>query len=210
MGDRASEQNLLQICKGYLKQKYAKPGNVFLGVVSRLDTQTSGVMVFARTSKGAGRLSAQFRQRQVVKRYLAVVEGHAPESGAWLDHVRKNDAVHCMQVMSEKNAGAKLAALSFQRLAKGARTSLVDVELQTGRKHQIRVQFGSRGHPVLGDRKYGGTRSFRTGIALHSYLLQLEHPVKKCPLKFCAPPPGNWPFFTEITGHLASLTSNAE
>lgn len=186
----------------YLKRTYGKPGNVYVGVVSRLDAMTSGVLVLARTSKGAARLSAQFADRGAagpIKLYLAAVEGHwAEPQGELDDHVLKDDARHRMRVVASSTAGAKQARLRYARLMANDRASVIAIRLLTGRKHQIRLQFAERGHPVLGDRKYGATSRFsfdtplKGGIALHSWRLRIMHPTKRIPLWFEAPPPKSW------------------
>lgn len=183
---------------GYLKQKYNKPGNVFVGIVSRLDTVTSGVVVLARTSKGASRLSEQIRQSRMRKEYLAAVEGHlADESGERSDWLVKDERAHRMRVAAQDAPGAQLARLQFETLARGGHDAnaytLVRVELLTGRKHQIRVQMAAAGHPVWGDRKYGAVSpAVGRGIALHSSVLELEHPTRREPLRFETPPPPTW------------------
>ena len=182
----------------YLKQKYHKPGSVFVGIVSRLDTVTSGVVVLARTSKGAARLSEQIRQSRMRKEYLAVVEGHlADDSGEWSEWLIKDDRAHRMRVAASQSPAAQLARLRFAVLARGGNGATaytrVQVELLTGRKHQIRVQMAAAGHPVWGDRKYAAvTPAVGRGIALHSSLLELEHPTRRESLRFEAPPPPSW------------------
>lgn len=154
--------SLLDITKSWLKQKYDKPGNVFLGLVHRLDRSVGGVVVFAKTSKGASRLSEQFRDRTVEKTYhaLAVVSENA---GDWEDDI-----------------DGKKGRLSFQVERRFAKTALVRIALETGRKHQIRIQFSKRGAPLLGDAKYGSTLPFYPGaIALEATSLEFEHPIRK-------------------------------
>lgn len=182
----------------YLKQKYNKPGNVFVGIVSRLDTVTSGVLVLARTSKGAARLSEQIRRSRMRKIYRAVVEGHlVTDSGELKDWLRKDDAAHRMRVAGESQPDARLAHLRYHTLARrgseGASKTLLEIELVSGRKHQIRVQMAAAGHPVWGDRKYGATTpAVGTGIALHSSVLEFEHPTRGEPLHFETPTPATW------------------
>lgn len=199
MGVSESERSLAKEAKSYLKQKYNKPGNVYLGVVSRLDAFTTGVVLFARTSKAAKRLSEMFRSRDVEKTYLVVVEGRVhPEFGTYQDWVVKDETQKRMKTVSSQQPAAKTAKLSYSRLKRLNDCSVLKVILETGRKHQIRVQFASRGHPVLGDRKYGSRRRFSAGIALHAHRLALTHPVKRTGLVLESAPPGSWrPYLSE-------------
>lgn len=192
MGVAANRPSVVSEVKTYLKEKYQKPGNVFLGVVSRLDSHTSGVLVLARTSKAAARLSDQFRRGTVDKTYLAMVEGRLAEpAGEMTDWIDKDDAAHRMFATRQPGPSAREARLTFQTIGLSADTTLVEVVLLTGRKHQIRVQFASRGHPVVGDRKYGSRRGFR-GIALLAKSLRLVHPVRKSEMVFSVTPPESW------------------
>jgi 23S rRNA pseudouridine1911/1915/1917 synthase len=199
MGVAADVPSALTLAKEYIKQKYDKPGNVYLGVVSRLDAPTTGVLLMARTSKAAGRLTEQFRQREVDKLYWAVVEKPlAEETGRLEDHVRKDERHRKMHVTHADAAGAQFAALVYRSLGKITGGHLLEVRLETGRKHQIRLQLGSRGGPIVGDRKYGSSRPFPAGIALHSRQLQITHPVGGEPLEFVASLPATWkPFAIE-------------
>ncbi len=176
----------------YLKHKYNKPGNVFVGIVSRLDTFTSGVLVLARTSKAASRLSAQFRETSPKKTYLAVLEGRL-EGGPhqWVDWVRKDDAAHRMRCVATAD-GAQRAELNLSVIRSWSNRTLVRVQLLTGRKHQIRVQASSRGHAVWGDQKYAATTRMAQGIALHSHRLEILHPTRREPLQFRSDPPESW------------------
>ena len=188
MGVKPGEPSLIQQAKQYLKQKYHKPGNVYLGVVSRLDALVSGVIVLARTSKAAARLTEQFKKRTVQKTYWAVVEGHGlPSAGTFEDWLVKDESAQRMRVVKPGTSGAQAARLSFRRLRELPDATLLEVQLETGRKHQIRVQFAERGHPILGDKKYGGQRSFPGGIALHARQLCLTHPVTKEEVDLLAP-----------------------
>lgn len=187
----------------YLKKKYAKPGNVFVGIVSRLDAMTSGVLVLARTSKAAARLSQQFRESRPAKRYLAVVHGRPqPGSGRLVDTVYKDDAAHRMRCADGKAVSSgKEAELRYETLAARHDRTLLAIDLITGRKHQIRVQWASRGHPVWGDRKYEAASRTKRGIALHAWQLTIQHPTRKEPLTLIAPPPASWQSFGfEATG----------
>jgi 23S rRNA pseudouridine1911/1915/1917 synthase len=201
MGVEQGTKSALTLAKAYLKQKYNKPGNVYLGVVSRLDAVVTGALVFARTSKAAARLTEQFKAGTVEKTYWALVEGRLdPPAGEWTDYVAKDDAAQRMRLVTAKHAGAQRASLAYQVLsfnpqASGLKpqVSLVEVQLHTGRKHQIRVQFAGRGHPILGDRKYGGTRPFPNGIALHCRRLAFQHPTRDERIEVTAPLPPAWP-----------------
>ncbi len=194
MGTGDDRVTLLDVAKQYIKQKYDKPGNVYLGVVSRLDAVTSGVIVFARTSKAADRLSRLFHDRKVDKRYLALVEGlPQPSSRVIESFLIKDDSQKRMVGHQREIAGSKLARLSYTTIASRAERALLSVELETGRKHQIREQLASIGHAVVGDRKYGSDVSFPGGVALHAYRLAFLHPVGNDALEFTAPLPGVWP-----------------
>jgi 23S rRNA pseudouridine1911/1915/1917 synthase len=186
--------SVVTLAKAYLKQKYNKPGNVYLGVVSRLDASTSGVLVLARTSKAAARLTEQFREREAEKTYWALVEQPPePPTGELSHWVLKNDRKLQMGIVPPRTRGAQHAKLSYQTLRTEKLGTLVEVRLHTGRKHQIRLQLAEVGCPILGDHKYGSRRDFPgEGIALHAALLAIEHPTTKGRLEFHAPPPKNW------------------
>lgn len=193
MGAQAGQTSLIYIAKEYVRKKYKKPGKVFLGVVSRLDAPVSGVLVFARTSKAAARLTQQFRDREVEKTYWAVVpEGIEPAAGTCEDWLCHNERLRRVVVCSERSSGAALARLSYHTLTRIAGCQLLEINLETGRKHQIRVQLAHREHPILGDMKYGSARTFGNGIALHARSLRLIHPVRKEPLELMAPTPPSW------------------
>ncbi len=193
MGVAAGETSLLTLAKEYLKQRYAKPGNVYLGVVSRLDEPVSGVVLLARTSKSAARLSEQFRSRSVEKIYWAIVEGRLdPPSGQWVDTIAKDEAERRMRRVSAAAPDGREARLRYRRLKILQSGSLVEFELETGRKHQIRLQSSLHGHPILGDRKYGGSRAFPKGIALHARRLAFDHPISKARIELEAPLPASW------------------
>ncbi|WP_425615701.1 RluA family pseudouridine synthase [Anatilimnocola sp. NA78] len=187
------EPSVARLAKEYLKLKYSKPGNVYLGVVSRLDAMVSGVLVLARTSKAAARLSEQFRERETSKIYWALVE-RLPrgKSGELVHWVRKDERQQKMVVVPTGTSGAQEARLNFRSLGKVSGAELLEVELLTGRKHQIRLQLAETGSPILGDRKYGIGTPFADGIALHSRTLTIAHPVTKESLTFTAPLPMAW------------------
>lgn len=191
-GAAPGEPSVVEWARDYLKHRYDKPGNVYIGVVSRLDRDVSGVLLLARTSKAAARLNDQFRERTVEKTYWAVIEGRPPSTFECEDWLAPDPAGARMQVLDRDTAGAQSARLSGRLLAEVAGGRLVELNLETGRKHQIRVQLASRGWNVVGDRKYGGTRKFAAGIALHCRRLSATHPTRGDRLTFEAPPPKAW------------------
>ena len=194
MGAVAGTLSLIEMAKWYLKQRYNKPGQVYLGVVSRLDAPVTGVILFARTSKAAARLTQAFRERSVSKRYWALVWPPPPESSARLRHfLRKDESARRMVVCASDHLGAQLAELSYRRRGTADGLSWLEVELHTGRKHQIRLQLATARCPIAGDRRYGSRRPFPQGIALHARQLELIHPVRRQPLVIVAPPPSYWP-----------------
>lgn len=189
--------------KAYLKAKYLKPGNVYLGIPHRLDRPVSGVVLFARNSKAAARLAEQFRERQVKKIYWCVLE-RPPESpdGVLTDFLMKHaDQAH-VDVVAAETPDAKPASLRYRTLTRCEGGTLVEVELETGRMHQIRVQFASRGWPVLGDVQYGASRLLgdsgetpeprSSPIALHARRLTFRHPIRYEPVTVMAPLPAAW------------------
>jgi 23S rRNA pseudouridine1911/1915/1917 synthase len=197
-GDETGDESLLEQAKAYLKAKYAKPGNVFLGLVHRLDRPVSGVVLMARTSKGAARLSEQFRAGTVRKVYLAIVEGHvAAAEGELRDWLVKNEATNVVRVVSPGTAGGKQSVLRYRRLKSGRGGTLLEVTPLTGRSHQIRVQLAHAGHPIRGDSKYGSTHRGGGTITLHAQSLTFEHPVCREPMTVSAPMPDEWPALLE-------------
>ncbi len=194
MGAPAGTTSLIEQARDYIKRKYNKPGKVYLGIVSRLDAPVSGVLVIARTSKAASRLTEQFRQRAVVKKYWALVEEvPQPAEGHWIDWLVHHDRHRKVLAVEAERAGARRAELSYRLLDPVGRYQCLEVQLQTGRKHQIRVQLSARGLPIVGDRKYDSLQSFPVGIALHSCQLEFSHPVGDEWLQFQVPPPASWP-----------------
>lgn len=192
------EPSVYTLAKDYLKEKYQKPGNVYLGIVSRIDKRVGGVLVLARTSKAASRLSQQFRDGHPKKTYLAVVEGQLPctaDPETLVEHVLKSEQAKKMRIVDAIVPGAQLAKLRWRCLATHQDKSLCEIELLTGRKHQIRVQLAGMGHPIVGDQKYGSHRPFNDAIALHAYRLQIEHPTRKEPMEFKSAPPATWSRF---------------
>ena len=193
MGVPEGGPSLLTMAQTYIRRKYHKAGAVYLGIVSRLDAPVTGVVLIARTSKAAARLTAAFASREVEKQYWAVVEGDVePPEGTCEDWLRKDERHRCVHITNRDAKGAQLARLSYRRVKFLAGTTLLEVELDTGRKHQMRVQLSSRGFPILGDAKYGARRSFATGIALHSRRLAIVHPVRGTRLEIVAPLPPSW------------------
>ncbi len=193
MGVQADRPSLLSLAKQDLKRRHGKPGNVYLGVVSRLDAPVTGVVLMARTSKAARRLNEQFRARSVEKVYWAVVEGRVrAAAGECVDWVGADQRHRRMRIVGPALAGAKEARLVFRRLQRLGQESLLEVRLETGRKHQIRLQMAHLGHPVLGDRKYGSRQRFSAGIALHARRLVFVHPVRRQPMELEAPLPPSW------------------
>jgi 23S rRNA pseudouridine1911/1915/1917 synthase len=189
-GDGTGDTSLLELCRAYVKQQFNKPGNVFLGLVHRLDRPVSGVVVFARTSKAAARLSAQLRARQVHKIYWALVEGEVPAEGRLIDRLVRT----ATRSRVTKDESGLLAELQFKRLGYWQGISWVEVILETGRHHQIRVQFAHYGHPVVGDRRYGAATPFTPyALALHARMLRLQHPTRPEVLTFTTEPERYWP-----------------
>ena len=195
-GALAGAPSLVEWGKSYVKRKYNKPGNVYLGVVSRLDAQATGVLVFARTSKAAARLNEQFRERAVRKTYwVLVAPALTRERGRMEDWLRHDEGRRRVESCDANARGAQRATLGYRTLSSEEATfphQCLEVHLETGRKHQIRVQCALRGSPVVGDTKYGSSLRMPRGIALHSRRLQLVHPVGGRPLEFQAPPPNDW------------------
>lgn len=182
-----NEETIDRVVKRYLKEKYQKPGNVFLGVVQRLDRPVSGVLLFARTSKAAGRLAEQFREGTIEKIYWAVVEGEWREmAGSLEDWLRKDDDRGRVEVVPAGTEGARQALLHYQRRAVHDGLSWLELRPQTGRTHQLRVQLASRDRPIYGDAKYGGVRTFGTAIALHARSLTFLHPIRHEPITLIA------------------------
>ena len=175
---------MLTLIKAYIKEKYNKPGEVFLGLVHRLDRPVGGIMVFARTSKAASRLSESIRVKDFSKKYLAVVEGKFEnKAGTLEDYLFKDEALNKSRVVSKDKKGAKLARLTYEVVEEKENTSLVKINLETGRHHQIRVQFANSGHPLIGDQKYGKSNP-GIQIALWAYELEFKHPTKDEVMKF--------------------------
>ncbi|MBM4000464.1 MAG: RNA pseudouridine synthase [Planctomycetes bacterium] len=188
--------------KQFLKGRYAKPGNVYLGIIHRLDRPVTGAMVFARHVRAARRLCEQFEARSVRKTYWAIVEGTVfLDEGEWRDTMRKVPNEARAERVPATAADAREAVLRFRVVRRDASTSLLEIELDTGRMHQIRLQASSRGHAILGDHLYGSRRGFgpetaearERAIALHARRLQFVHPMTRDPVDVTAPLPTYWP-----------------
>jgi 23S rRNA pseudouridine1911/1915/1917 synthase len=190
---QGKEETLDRAVKAYLKEKYSKPGDVFLGVVHRLDKPVSGVLLFARTSKAAERISRQFREGTVEKIYWAVVEGEMVSSaGSLEDWLLKDKRVGRVEVVEPRTRGARQALLHFQRKAIHGGLTWVEIRPQTGRTHQLRVQLAHHAHPIFGDAKYGSIHTFGRSVALHARALTFLHPIRYEPITLTADLPRHW------------------
>jgi 23S rRNA pseudouridine1911/1915/1917 synthase len=179
--DSSNDIDLLSLCKKYLKEKYNKPGNVYLGLVHRLDRPVSGVCVFAKTSKAAARLSKQISDHTFKKEYLAVVEdNNLKQSGHYEDYLLKDSKTNTVKI--DKNG--KLAILDYELIKRKNNLALVKIQLQTGRSHQIRVQFSSRNHSLYGDQRYNKNAKVGQQIALHAYKITFKHPITNEVIEF--------------------------
>lgn len=190
---QGKEETLDRAVKAYLKKKYQKKGNVFLGVVHRLDRPVSGVLLFARTSKAAARLSKQFREGTIEKTYWAMVEGDWPKiAGSLEDWLLKDRDAGRVHVVEPRTQGSKLALLHYQRRGGLDDITWLEIRPQTGRGHQLRVQLAHAGHPIYGDAKYGSVHTFGKAIALHARSLTFFHPVRHEPITLTAELPKSW------------------
>lgn len=187
--DKSGDEDLLTMLKKYLKEKYNKPGEVYLGLVHRLDRPVGGVMVFAKTSKAASRLSKQVQKHEFKKIYMAVIEGKVSESGTFKDKLKKDEKTNITRVSED----GKEAELSYNLIGFVNNLSLVRISLKTGRSHQIRVQFASRKIPLYGDQKYN-PNAVKDQIALFASKLEFKHPITKEVMSFELPLPERYPF----------------
>jgi 23S rRNA pseudouridine1911/1915/1917 synthase len=192
-GDRSGDPCLADAVKHYIREKYGKQGNVFLGVVHRLDRPTSGVVVFARTSKALQRMNALFRENRVRKVYWGMVKNAPPKRSDTLIHyLTRNPAQNKSYPQSVPAAGAKEARLSYRWILSVERYHLLEIDLHTGRHHQIRAQLAAIGCPIKGDLKYGFPRSNpEGGIHLHAREVSFDHPVQNIPIRIIADPPAD-------------------
>lgn len=192
-GDKTGDKPMSEMVKDYLKEKYNKPGNVFCGVVHRLDRPTSGVVVFAKTSKALTRLNKMFKDDVVEKVYWAIVQNRPPKNSDELIHYTvKNERINKSLAYDIEKSNTKKAILHYSLIAQSDNYFLLDVNLKTGRHHQIRVQLSKIGCPIKGDLKYGAKRSNRDGsISLHARSLSFIHPVSQIKIDVVAPVPND-------------------
>jgi len=197
--DESKDMDLLTIIKDFIKERDNKSGNVYVGLVHRLDRVTGGIMVYAKTSKAAGRLAEQMKTGDFAKKYLTVVCGELKNKKAILtNYLRKNSITNTVYVCTETEKDAKLARLDYEVCETIENLNLVKVNLHTGRSHQIRVQFSAMGTPLYGDMRYGGANAVKGNIALWASLLSFTHPTTKERLVFKIEPPTDispWKFF---------------
>lgn len=193
-GDRTNDASLLDLARRWIRARYQKPGNVFLALVHRLDRPVAGVIVLARTSKAAGRMGQQFRTGRVEKQYAAVVEGVVPEaSSALVDYLERRGPTS--RIVAASTPKSQEARLSFRILDTGNKRSFLEIDLETGRHHQIRAQLAGMGHPVLGDLRYGAAGPMdRKQLALFARKLAFTHPTRKIRMEFVCPLPAGWPW----------------
>lgn len=200
--DKTGDVDMLSLVKEYIKQKFHKPGEVYLGLVHRLDRPVGGVMVFARTSKAAARLSEQVRSRQLKKKYLVISDGKfEKKQGTLQDYLAKNERLNTSKVVDKMVKNSKLAILDYEVLKyqEEIDLSLVKINLHTGRHHQIRVQLANFGHSIYGDQKYG-MRGRGKQICLWAYELTMFHPITKEEMTFRALPEkiGSWKILEDV------------
>lgn len=195
-GDDTNDKDMVNLLKSYVKEKYNKPGNVFIGLVHRLDRPVGGVMVFAKTSKAASRLSEQVRNKSFKKTYRAVIHKTMSKKEDNLkDYLYKNKKTNMVSVVNKNHKDAKNAELDYETLQSKNNFSLVQIDLKTGRPHQIRVQFASRKHPLFGDQRYGkDVNKVGQQIALWSYKIEITHPTTKEKMEFICEPPKEYPW----------------
>ncbi len=187
--DASGDPDLLTLLKNYIRSRYEKPGEVYLGLVHRLDRPVGGIMVFAKTSKAAARLSAQFASHEAKKRYCAIVRGRPKPKDTLTDWLYKDETTFSSRVVAPETEGAKQARLSYALLGQAEDTALLDIALDTGRPHQIRVQLMHAGYPIVGDQRYGTGEQAGEQIRLWAYALTLSHPTLKENMTFFSAPP---------------------
>lgn len=196
-GDKTGDKPLSDVVKEYIKEKYNKPGNVFLGTVHRLDRPTSGIVIFARTSKALERLNKMLRDKEIKKTYFAVVKGHlTKKTNTLTNFLKKNPKNNKSSAFPKEIAGSKKAILHYKVVKELDNYSLLEIDLETGRHHQIRCQLSNIGHPIKGDLKYGFARSNKNGsIHLHARKIAFIHPVSKNQITITSPLPKNDPIW---------------
>ena len=192
--DESQDLDLLNMLKDDLVKRFDKPGDAYLGLVHRLDRPVGGVMVFAKTSKAASRLSKQITNHEFVKQYHAVVCGYIKESGTLVDYLYKNKKTNTVNVCDKNHKDAKFAQLDFETIQRRDDMALVKVNIKTGRSHQIRVQFSSRNSPLYGDQRYNKKAVVKQQIALWATSLTITHPVTKERMTFYSDLPKTKPF----------------
>lgn len=211
-GDKTGDEPLVETLRRWIKEKYAKPGNVFCGVVHRLDRPVGGLVIFAKTSKALARMNEMFRTGGVHKTYLALTRNRPPKDSERLTgYISSTERNNKSYFSPTPRNGAKEAALSYRYLGSSDRYHLLEVNLETGRKHQIRVQLSSIGCPVKGDLKYGDKRSNPDGsISLRAHRVRFEHPVSGKMIDITAPLPSDplWQAFSDIVRHNDTPDSN--
>ncbi|MCL2596536.1 MAG: RluA family pseudouridine synthase [Paludibacter sp.] len=192
-GDKTGDIPLSDFVKAYIKDKYAKPGDVFIGVPHRVDRPVSGVVLFARTSKALERLNEMFRTQQIQKTYWAIVKNAPQQAEGRLEHyLTRNEKQNKSYVAKNADKNAKRAVLTYQTICKSDNYYLLEIKLETGRHHQIRAQLAAIGCPIKGDLKYGSARSNPDGgISLHARKVEFTHPVTKSHIEIVAPTPEN-------------------
>jgi 23S rRNA pseudouridine1911/1915/1917 synthase len=198
-GDESGSESLVDLVTRYLRERYAKPGNVYVGLLHRLDRPTSGVILLARTSKAAGRLSAQFRAGAIEKIYWAIVEGvPAQVSGEWIDRLEKDRRINRSHILGEGKSEGKEARVAFRVLERVEGVTKLELLPGTGRSHQLRAQLSGRGLPIVGDSRYGAKSRIvasdgRGRIGLHARELRFMHPTRGEAIAIVAPVPADWP-----------------
>lgn len=200
-GDRTEDKPLVDMVKEYIKVKYKKPGDVYLGIIHRLDRPVGGVVVFARTSKALTRMNALFQEKKIQKTYWAIVEQSLPtEEDTLVHYLKKNQEKNRSRAYDKEVKGSKRSELDYKLLGRSKNYFYVVVHPKTGRHHQIRIQLSHIGSPIKGDLKYGGKRSNKDGsIQLFGRSIEFIHPVKNEPIKITATPPQHDPLWKEMT-----------
>ncbi len=204
--DSSNDECMVDIIKNYIKEKYEKSGNVYVGLIHRLDRPTGGIMVFAKTSKAAERLTKDFKEHKITKKYLAVLSGVPRDKIGHLEnYLKKDEKTNTVRLATLSEEGSKVASLDYRVLEYNERYSLVEIDLHTGRSHQIRVQMSANKTPVFADFKYGkGANSKDINLGLFAYKLQFVHPTTKKLMTFVCYPPldeAPWKYFN-IEKHL--------